>query len=73
VGGGNEAGAADADGRRHAALAEELKAWLTGGTAHSVGWRHLLTGRPRRHSTGGAVQTVLTGSNLNGSIEFKFL
>jgi hypothetical protein len=30
------------------------------------GRRHLLTNRPGQHSIGGAVQTVLTGSNLNG-------
>jgi hypothetical protein len=31
------------------------------------------TGRPERHSTGGAVQMGLTGLNLNGPIGFKFL
>jgi hypothetical protein len=48
-------------------------AWLKGGAAHSEGWRRLLTGWPGQHSTGGAVQTVLAGSNLNSSIGFKFL
>jgi hypothetical protein len=72
-GGGNGARAADASRQCHVALAKELGAWLTGGAAHSEGWRRVLTGRPGQHSTGGAVQTVLIGSNLNGSIGFKFL
>jgi hypothetical protein len=40
---------------------------------HSTGQQRLLAGRPGQHSTGDAVQTVLTGSNLKGSIGFKFL
>jgi hypothetical protein len=74
-GGGRGVGAraTDASGQRHVALAEELGAWLTGGAAHSEGWRRLLIGWPGQHSTGGVVQTVLTGSNLNSSIGFKFL
>jgi hypothetical protein len=65
--GGNGARAADAGGRCHAALAEELRARLIGEAAHSVGVT------TPTDSTGGAVQMVLTGSNLNGSIGFKFL
>jgi hypothetical protein len=42
-----------AGGRRHAALAEELRARLTGGAAHNAGLWHLLTSRPGRHSTSG--------------------
>jgi hypothetical protein len=58
----NGAGAADVGGRRHAVLAKDLGARLTCRAAHSGG--RMLTGRLSRHSTGGAVQMVLTSSKF---------